>query len=88
MRLVHSLVLYGSTIVEKRRRRVLPVDPYDRFSVCRFPVPHDRLAAAVHPVATLPLWSCWLVNWLVLLYCIVGRDGAVPGVLFGPYDCL
>ena len=58
------------------------------FSLCRFPVTHDRLAAAVNPVATLPLWSCWSFNWLVLPYCIVGRDGAVPGVLFGPYDCL
>ena len=41
----------------------------------------------IRPLPFLP--RPWFsLDWLVLSYCIAGRDGAVPGALFGPYDCL
>ena len=47
-----------------------------------------RLDAAVDPAASLPFCFLWSPDWLIFLYCIFGRDDAVPGILFGPYDCL
>ena len=86
--ILHSLVLYGCTIDEKRRRRVLRSIRTIAFPMAVFRCHTiDSLLLLIRPLPFLP--RPWLsLDWLVLSYCIVGRDGAVPGVLFGPYDCL